>query len=224
MKSIKRIFKVLIAISVILIAVNYFFAHLAFNHVMNNYAQTIIPSSSKISFKSYFSLLPSPVVHINNIDFEADDGGYMRVQSFSANTNLLDMIKTQTVNIDNITANGMALNLKKDKFDALLKKVVFQLIREGLGVINLSQNSIKKLNIKNVDLERINDGIIDSYHIASISYDSLDAKGGAVCFKSVDKAQQFYQKFIAQFLIAAHVKDDCILFLKPKVPLPIGKL
>ena len=57
----KRLVKKIVISLFVLIGLNYFFAHLAFNQVLNKFVKTTLVKDSSISFSSYFSFLPKAI-------------------------------------------------------------------------------------------------------------------------------------------------------------------
>lgn len=224
MNKIKRYFKVTIVVGIILIGVNYFFAHLAFNNVLTQYASTQIPQDSQLSFTSYFSFIPSPSIIIKNADYQIKKGTQVKIDKADAKVHFWQMLKTQALSIKEVSIQGLTLRLKQQAFDELLKKIVFQLIRESLGVSQFSNRPINKINLTDITLESVShNGSVQKYHIEAIRNIGVKGQGVTACFANQEKAQSFYKTYLAKYMIAAKLQKECIVFNKSINPLPLGK-
>lgn len=212
----KRLVKKIVISLFVLIGLNYFFAHLAFNQVLNKFVKTTLVKDSSISFSSYFSFLPKAIVHINNLDYKDKDKQKLQISSFNTNIDLSTLITKHQLKILDLKFDSMILRLKAKHIDILLKKIVFRLIREGLGVLSNTNKvqPIKSFSINKLQLERLQDNNAEIFNIINVLYDSNRSNYMNFCFNSSVDAQKFYQRFIAQYLIAAKVKGDCISFSK----------
>ncbi len=211
----KSFIKKIIISVFILISLNYFFAHFAFNQVLTQFIETTMPKGSTISFSSYFSFFPSTSVNVNDIDYQDSKDMKLQISHLNAKFKLSNILTKKQLEILDLKLDFMRLNLKSGRIDELLKTIIFQLIREGLGVPTTSKiEPIKHFSINNLQLERVNYNETEIFKLSNLVYDSNNINYMNFCFSSPSNAQKFYQRFIAQYLIAAKVKGDCITFTK----------
>lgn len=225
MPFLKRLLKFFIFIAVISLPFNYFFAHFAFNRVLNDFAQSNLVKGQTLKFSSSFHFFPSPFIRIKKLDYKDSSNGRLKISTFKMLINLTQLIKTKSLLVDDFNIDNLTLRLPDKSFDELLKSIMFPLIREGLGVpkdpaLHLPSN----FEISNVILERSQGGDnVDSYNILKVKYNTNQRKFMEVCFSSETKVQHFYNKFIAQYLIAAKIESKCLIFRKSSKPLAMPK-
>ncbi len=224
MPKLKRLMIKLTLIILILTGIHYFFSHIAFNQVMNNFGQSAIPKGSELSLSSYFSFWPGPSVQINELKYSDKDGTRLDAKAINARLDVSTLLKQRRVAITAFNADGVVLQLKAINFDQLLKGIIFRLIRESLGVATVMKSApIKEFAVHNLTLKRDNDGIDATTHIQLLSYSAKQQKGVSACFEQSSQAQNFYDTYLRQYLIAAKVQDNCVVFVKPRKTLEILK-
>ena len=222
MVRLKKALLKLTGLVIVLIGINYFFAHFAFNNMLNKFAETLIAPESKISFSSYISLLPKPTIHINELNFKAKDDSQLGLGQLTGRLNTIKLISDRQLIFTDLQINDLSITLNAKEFDQTIKSFAFQTIRDGIGVPTTpGQKPVDNFLIKNITLTR-KDGLQQEvYRLSTIFYNNQGTTGINACFPSNEAAQQFFRKFIAQYVIAAKLKNACIVFNKPKPPIDL---
>lgn len=226
MTFLKRLLTFLIISGILLIPFNYFFAHFAFNNVVNKFAQSQVPKGQHLAFSSSFHFYPSMFIRFQDVDYEASKDSKLQIKELNAYIDFWPLIKQKQLHIKSFDVNDVILTLGAKSFDEFIKEMVFPLIREGLGVPR--DPSIvfpSRFSIKRVVLNRVSSiGAKEAFSISDVKYNSDVIGFMKMCFADVQNTNAFYDRFIKQFLFAASVEGNCIVFKKSMSPIQIPNL
>ncbi len=202
--------------SLVLIPFNYFFAHFAFNRVLNKFAQAQVPQGQKLDFSSSFHMYPQPLIRIKDLDYKDNKGSDVSINTFDGILDVLELIKTKQLILKRFTIDGLKLSLPVKRLDELVKSIMFPIIREGLGVPRDPALFFpSKFSINNIHLVRLFENKnAEKFDITKVVYATERSDFMSMCFPSVDKAERFYKHFISQYLFAAKINGVCIRFTK----------
>lgn len=206
----------MIFMGILMVPFNYFFAHFAFNNVINKFVQAKLPKGQQLAFDSSFHFYPEPFVRFKDIDFSDGTGNHLLVNKLEAILDFWPLIKTKQLLISSFHVATVRIKLTEVSFDELIKNAMFPLIREGLGVPKDPSVAFPgQFSMQNVQLIRLmGENNIQTYTIKNMVYDTNAKTYMNMCFENESKAHVFYDRFLKKYLFAAKPNKACISFVK----------
>lgn len=210
----------LILFIITLFFLNFFFAHIAFNQVLHQFVGSLVGPKDTFNFSSYFSLWPKPSVNISEASYQSKQLD-MTIDSIRAQIKLSPLVQYRKIELANVVADGMTLELPDKQFDKYFQQVVFKMIRQGLGVdYQDAKPPIDKYEINNFTLIRAGNSK-QQFHIRHLYSNEEPNLVFTACFDSPDRAQFFNQTMLAKFFIRPLIKQECISFKRGQSLLPV---
>lgn len=213
MKKLMTYLRRIAVIALVLWGVNYFFAHLAFNRMMNEIATQAVAKEAAITLTSYASLLPRPAIHVSELEYKGKDKAYVSLRRFEGEFDFSQFVRNKKLLFTKVEAEGGVLNLPDILFKEFIGLLLFQLsVADKSQAPNQHLEQLSQLSLKNVMLGRVVNDHTVRYTLKHITYQQAPVKKLILCFNTENAAHEFNTDLLASFNLKPKVEAACLVF------------